>query len=182
MCCRIKVVTLVAVMMGLLGVERARAEPASGQTGGARVSTRLVEEPRILGEAPVYLERALASAQLTAVRWLRQRPACRMLFAELGADGLRTLGWSLYVPVPAGREGMICRSRLAGRSATAMPRVGSSVTWICPRGFVRLTPYGAAVTLIHEALHHAGLEERPPEPGAMTSAQINKLVFRRCAQ
>jgi hypothetical protein len=46
--------------------------------------------------------------------------------------------------------------------------VGSPSTFVC-RLFQRLGDERAAVVLIHEALHHAGLTEYPQDPEAMTS-------------
>jgi len=38
----------------------------------------------------------------------------------------------------------------------------------------------AAMVVIHEALHHAGLPERPHDKKAMTSGQINDMVREAC--
>jgi hypothetical protein len=38
----------------------------------------------------------------------------------------------------------------------------------------------AALVLLHEALHFAGLTEQPHDPRAMTSSEINDMVKDRC--
>lgn len=38
-----------------------------------------------------------------------------------------------------------------------------------------------AVILIHEGLHTAGMPERPPDPNAPTSRDLNQLVRDSCA-
>ncbi|MCG6947754.1 MAG: hypothetical protein LJE93_02410 [Acidobacteria bacterium] len=38
----------------------------------------------------------------------------------------------------------------------------------------------AAMVIIHEALHHAGLSEYPKDPDAMTSRAINGMVSEKC--
>ena len=63
--------------------------------------------------------------------------------------------------------------------SSAFTEVGSSVTYLC-RDFGRLAPEQAAIRLVHEALHHAGLPEAPADPTALASAEINELVARDC--
>ena len=50
---------------------------------------------------------------------------------------------------------------------------------ICP-AFASLKAHEAGIILIHEALHTAGMTERPSDPRALTSVQLTKLVERRC--
>jgi hypothetical protein len=38
----------------------------------------------------------------------------------------------------------------------------------------------AAMVIIHEALHHAGLSEYPQDPDGMTSRAINGMVMEQC--
>ena len=53
------------------------------------------------------------------------------------------------------------------------------MTYLC-RSFGRLAPRQAALRLVHEALHQAGLPEAPASPDALASAEINELVARDC--
>jgi hypothetical protein len=57
--------------------------------------------------------------------------------------------------------------------------VGAPSTFVC-RNFQHLSDERAALVLIHEALHHAGLTEYPQDPEAMTSARINRMVDKSC--
>jgi hypothetical protein len=38
------------------------------------------------------------------------------------------------------------------------------------------------MTLIHEALHHAGLTEKPMDPGGMSAREIDGMVNRACGR
>ena len=116
----------------------------------------------------------LAKALPLAARKVEVIASCSMLFSRLGADGADRLARTQYYPAPAEvREGL-CRH---GASAATSP--GSTVTWLCP-GFASLSTWQAAMTLIHEALHFAGLPERPQAAGAMSSAEINDMVRDAC--
>jgi hypothetical protein len=98
---------------------------------------------------------------------------CADLFHSLGADPFETLKTGLYFPANVVRETSMCRR------SYAQTYVGDAPTWICSR----ITAYSdeqAAMVIIHEALHHAGLPERPQDRKAMSSAQINDMVRDRC--
>ena len=99
---------------------------------------------------------------------------CGDLFASLGADGEETLKKTLYFPVAAhNRQAGICRK------AAAYTKVGAKSTFVCPE-FSRLSDERAAMFVVHEALHHAGLSEKPLDPSGMTSLGINTLVGKKC--
>jgi hypothetical protein len=57
--------------------------------------------------------------------------------------------------------------------------VGAAPTFLCT-GFSSLTDEHAALVLVHEALHHAGLTESPSDPSGMSSAAINEMVRTAC--
>lgn len=101
-------------------------------------------------------------------------PACRRLFSELDQPASLSLRYTLYVPASGLQEQRIC-----ARGVSAFTEVGSRVTYLC-RGFGRLAAPQAAMTLVHEALHLAGLEEAPNLPDALSSAEINGLVASSC--
>ncbi len=61
----------------------------------------------------------------------------------------------------------------------AFTSLGSAVTRLCP-GFARLDDERAAVILLHEALHRAGLDEWPHDPDGLTPQGINELVREGC--
>ena len=57
--------------------------------------------------------------------------------------------------------------------------MGSPVTFVC-RSFLKLSPEDASATVLHEALHFAGLEERPPVSTARTAREITLEVQASC--
>jgi hypothetical protein len=64
-------------------------------------------------------------------------------------------------------------------SALAYTLVGGAPTWLCRR-FARLSDERAAAILLHEALHHAGMDEWPHDPQAAPASAINELVEDAC--
>lgn len=105
---------------------------------------------------------------------LESLPSCRGLFTALGHDPEETLGSQYLLSATLLQEREHCRGENA-----AFTRPGSPVIHFC-RTFVRLPEEQAAVILIHEALHTAGLPEWPANPYAMASAEINDLVASSC--
>ena len=101
-------------------------------------------------------------------------PECRGLFEALGADAIETLRTGLYFPIASHRKEKAVCSR-----AVAYTNVGAAPTFLC-RDFSRLSDDRAAMYVIHEALHHAGLTEKPHDQGAMTSRAINTMVTNAC--
>lgn len=99
---------------------------------------------------------------------------CSALFTKLGADGLEKLGMSEYyaTPVVAGVDH-------CGTTVAAYTFVGSPTVMLCP-AFATLSTVAAARILIHEALHFAGLGERPEDPHAPMSEEINEIVTANC--
>jgi hypothetical protein len=131
-------------------------------------------EPRINLKMSDKNRDQLVAAIQVALQRVRDVPECRGMFTELGANGIETLGkLSLY---PIGRheaKANVCRTSIA------YTYVGGGPTWIC-RKFWRLSDKQAAMVVIHEALHHAGLGEKPRDPNGMTVAAINRMVTKRC--
>ena len=116
----------------------------------------------------------LQSAVRIAAKRIEDVEECGDLFANLGADGEEMLNTTLYFPVAANnRRDGICRQ------AAAYTKVGAKSTFICPE-FSRLSDKRAAMFLVHEALHHAGLSEKPLDRRGMTSLEINTMVGRKC--
>jgi hypothetical protein len=118
-------------------------------------------------------ERLVTSFQI-AVDRVQEVPECRELFTELGADGIDTISKIYFTPIGK-RE---ARANICDGSV-AYTFVGGGPTWLC-RKFSRLSEKQAAMIIIHEALHHAGLTERPRNPDGMTAAGINRMVSKRC--
>jgi len=112
----------------------------------------------------------LRSGLELARRRLVENHECHDLFTRLGADGIDKLAEALYYPANPYRELHVCKR------AVAYLKMGGSETWLC-RGFSELSDSQAAMTLIHETLHQAGLGEYPRGP---SSAGINAMVKRAC--
>jgi len=142
------------------------------------VSSSLLEEttkitPWIHPSVPSAVQEKLTTAFEIAVERVKEVPQCEALFTKLGADAFETLKTGLYFPATPARETRGCKR------SYAQTFVGDAPTWICRR----ITSYSdeqAAMVVIHEALHHAGLPEKPHDKKAMTSAQINDMVRSNC--
>jgi len=119
--------------------------------------------------------RLLASAFPLSIRQLHRYPACRELFEDLGTDALLVLSTTIYLSPPSLDALSACNSL----DAVAFTRVGQQTTILCPT-FARLSLPRAAVVVLHEGLHYAGMPERPGDPAARSSSEINRLVENRC--
>jgi len=119
-----------------------------------------------------------------AVERVRENEACADLFTRLGADGINMLKTGLYLPVHSYlHEIAVCgrdpTTNSWGAKNLAYTKVGGTPTWIC-RHFPRVSTETAAIAIIHEALHHAGLGERPHDRMAMSSIEITEMVATEC--
>ena len=119
-----------------------------------------------------------------AVERLREIAACSDLFTKLGTNGIEMLKTGLYLPVHSYRhEVVVCGRDPAANSREgdilAYTQVGGAPTWIC-RNFARVSIETAAVAVIHEALHHAGMSEWPRDRTAMSSVEITEMIKRQC--
>ena len=142
----------------------------------AGVGVPAVCEPTISPKVSVKNRRKFRDAFDFALERVQEDPDCRGLFSELGADGTKAL--DMIVVLPIGRaqaQGGVCR----GISAYTL--VGGGPIWLC-REFSRLSDKQAAMVIIHEALHHAGLSEYPQDPNGMTSTIINQMVRKNCGR
>jgi hypothetical protein len=131
-------------------------------------------EPRIDVKMSDKNRDQLVTAIGVALERVHDVPECRGLFSELGADGVETLRKISFYPI--GRHEAnpnVCIS------AVAYTYVGGGPTWIC-RKFWRLPDQRAAMVVLHEALHHAGLTEQPRDPEGMTAAAISRMVTEQC--
>lgn len=147
------------------------ADTGDAALDGGRLTT---VEPRINVKMSDKNRDQLVTAVEIALERVRDVPECRGLFSELGADGIETLRKISFYPI--GRHEAkpnVCTS------AVAYTYVGGGPTWIC-RKFWRLPDQRAAMVVLHEALHHAGLTERPRDPEGMTAAAISRMVTERC--
>jgi len=141
-------------------------------------------KPWIHTSMPKRVSARLEAGFELAVERVREVESCGDLFAELGADPLETLTSGLYLPVDSYRREVEVCGRNSGTNSKgaenlAYTTVGGAPTWIC-RQFARVSNETAAVAVIHEALHHAGLTERPHDRMAMSSIEITRMVKRAC--
>lgn len=114
--------------------------------------------------------KVLSGLDLAVTRVLESH-RCHEPFTRLNADGVILLLEALYYPAKPFKEMSICRR------AVAYTKMDGVQTWLC-RDFSDLSDEQAAMTLIHEALHHAGLGEGH---GELTSADITLMVKRECS-
>ena len=109
-----------------------------------------------------------------AVSRIRTVSSCEALFERLGADGVERLSHTVYLApwgTPAAEQ--------CGRDVAAFTGQGDRRTVLCPE-FGLLPVSDAAVVLIHEALHTAGLGEAPSDPRAPDSLAISRAVITSC--
>ena len=141
-------------------------------------------KPWIHRSMPNRVSARLEAGFELAVDRVREVETCSELFSRLGADGLETLASGLYFPVDSYRREIEACGRNAaansrGAENLAYTTVGGAPTFIC-RNFVQVSTETAAVAVIHEALHHAGLTERPLDRMAMSSIEITEMVKTAC--
>lgn len=131
-------------------------------------------KPTISMKVLVPNRRKISNAFDLALEKVREVPECGEMFAGLGSEATDALGRIVFLPVgkAQARDG-VCR----GSSAYTL--VGGGPIWVC-RDFKRLSDAQAAMIIIHEALHHAGLTEYPKDEDAMTSRDINFVVKEQC--
>jgi hypothetical protein len=129
--------------------------------------------PRISSRVASNVRARLEAGFDIALDRLHRRAECRELFAELGEDGVGVLSRTLYYPADLAHERQLCHGALA------FTMVGAAPTWVCHR-VCRLPDHAVAVMLLHEALHHAGLDEWPHDPRGLRPRAIDRRVRRAC--
>lgn len=147
--------------------------PAPAPVSNVQPARVMRTRPWIHGTMPAeVIDKLEAAIDIANDRVARLR-SCAALFSDLGADARETLESVLYLPAPPESEASACRHALAHTF------VGDSRTWVC-RSITEISDSQAAMVIIHEALHHAGLSERGRDRRARTSTDINELVSVRC--
>jgi hypothetical protein len=132
-------------------------------------------KPIASATVPSLLRAKLASSFRLALDRLNTCPTCRDLFEQLHANGHVMLATTIYIAADGEHAIKMC-DRAGGAAFTWL---GQPTTYLCPC-FAQLAPNEAAMSLLHEALHYAGLPERPVHRGAMSSREISALVRKRC--
>lgn len=130
--------------------------------------------PNIDGEIRHYrVNHQLPAAFRVALKRVRRLRSCRALFEHLDADGLEVLATTTYIYGETDRFRSVCDV------ACAFTTVGGSTVGLCSQ-FGRIPVEDAAQVLIHEALHGAGLSERPFDPDGLTPDEIDEMVAHAC--
>lgn len=163
---------------GAGGTAEAMAVGATGGGGSVVAAGEVARggayvQPWISASMPPPTRDKLVTAFELAVARVQEVEECRTLFAELGADPLLTLATTVYEPADPYKETTTCQRALA------FTFVGAAPTRLCRR-FGFLSDDEAAMVVVHEALHHAGLTERPADREAMSAGAINIMVRRAC--
>jgi hypothetical protein len=176
-------ITITAAFIMMLGTSTGIA--AAGEPAREEISTPFATAPghdRMKSQKPMprisprlsdSIATRIRSSFELAVDRLEEHAECRDLFSEIGSDGIEALSTTLYYPAALKLERDLCR-RAEGYTV-----VGGAPTWLCRR-FSKLSDQRAAMVLIHEALHHAGLNEQPSDPSAPSSREINDMVSEAC--
>lgn len=150
----------------------AAGEPRDVQKATWRQAIK--QGPTVGGRIPHYLvNRQLASSYIDALRRVYRIESCQDLFGRLGANGIEVLGNTTYTLASSDRAQQICDQ------AEAFTTVGGSTVWLCGT-FGWIPPREATIVLIHEALHNAGLRERPHYPDGPTADEIDQMVEQQC--
>ena len=157
-------VEIEAVAVGAIFPGSIRDRDASRSNIDRRISPEMSQKNR---------EQLIVAFEVALER-VQKMGECRDLFTDLGADWMAALSRVSFYPMGR-REALptMCRG------VDAYTMVGGGPTWLC-RDFWRLTDKRAAMIIIHEALHHAGLTEWPGDPDGMRSVAINKMVAEHC--
>jgi hypothetical protein len=158
-------------------------EPASVAVSAIPVANTVVvgqpcslassSSPWISGQLNRTVAEKLEVGYELAITQLGRHRECRDLFTNLGADGLEMLSTTLYYPAGVQQERDVCRR------GEAYTLVGGAPTWLCRR-FAWVSDRWAALLVLHEALHHAGLGEWPHDRKAPSSQEINEMVSEAC--
>jgi len=130
--------------------------------------------PHTTGPLTTRSARNLLTGFSVALERVNEITSCSALFEPYTASGVEMMTNSFYVAPNAIESREFCVG-----GVTAFTQVGSRVTRLCP-AFGDVDRQTAALLLIHEALHSAGMPESPSTAGARTPSEINRLVKRAC--
>jgi len=129
----------------------------------------------VTGNLLTPVRRQLSLAFHFAQEKIQVHPGCSALFRRFGVDGVEVLARVRFDAATFEKNVSVCKHGVAAYTA-----VGTGQIRLCP-GFAVLSVPGAALILIHEALHSAGLSEKPADPNGLTPQQINRLVEVGCS-
>jgi hypothetical protein len=131
-------------------------------------------KPTVSANLIAPVRRQVALAFRFAQERIRTHPTCSALFGRFGMDGAELLGRARFDGAAFETSFSTCKGGVA-----AYTTVGSRQIVLCP-GFGRITVPGAALILIHEVLHSAGMTEKPSDPNGLTPQEISLMVKVSC--
>jgi hypothetical protein len=167
--------TPAGVHLAPLAEPNAIAEPRTvGLVPPADTRVGVKIEPHTSGPLETGSARNLFTSFAVALDRMREIPTCSALFEPFAASGVEQMANSFYIAPSAGEKREFCVGGVA-----AFTQVGSRVTRLCA-AFGEVDRQTAALLLIHEALHSAGMPESPSTAGALSPSEINRLVKRAC--
>ena len=161
----------VALAAPLLGADRRTRFPVIASTATIASLT-----PRIEGPVAPSIRVKLTVAYSIAAGRLRTHPECAEMFSKLGGYGLTSLKVTVWRFASTAEEQAACGR---GSAVAAFTRVGGARPVMC-RAFVDLGLQDAAVVVLHEALHFAGLGQSHSGPILPDSQSINATVRLVC--
>ncbi|MDD5563138.1 MAG: hypothetical protein PHQ91_05455 [Thermoanaerobaculaceae bacterium] len=129
----------------------------------------------VRGNFDAAVRRQLTLASRLAQDGIRANAACSALFGRFGKDGLELFKIVEFEAAAIESTGTTCDRG----GVPAFTGVGGRRIRLCP-GFGLLSVPAAAVILIHELLHTAGMSEKPMDPNGLTPQEINRLVGTSC--
>lgn len=131
-------------------------------------------QPHTSGPLTARSARNLFSGFAVALERVREIPSCGALFETFTVSGVEMMAHTFYVAPNVVEDREFCVG-----GVTAFTQLGGRVTRLCP-SFGDVDRQTAALLLIHEALHSAGMPESPSTAGAFTPNEINRLVKSAC--
>ena len=164
---------LIWVCLGLLLM--APPVAASDLRGVKKLDDPRSTGPMMRGNVTETVRQRLTLGFYLAKARVNTKPSCAALFTQLGADGPSLLAQVTFHGVTMEKVRGPC-----GPDIVAHTTVGGRDVKLCP-SFGSLSVPAAAVIVIHEALHSAGLSEKPSDPQGLTKEQINTLVKVSCS-
>jgi hypothetical protein len=170
---------LIMASISIMAADGAQPAGSTADSSSPGIGSARSEEltaplrPWVSPTLPASVRCRLEAGFELAVSRLQDRPQCRELFARLGADGVDALSTTLYYPADQVLERQLCHK------AVAYTMVGAAPTWVCRR-IAQLPVSDVALTLVHEALHHAGLGEWPLDRNAPRARTIDNRVRAAC--
>ena len=117
---------------------------------------------------------SLTRAFGAAAKKVQGRQSCRALFEGLDLGGADSLNKTLYQPARVASDVASCE-----RGSVALTGLGGRRTRLCSN-FKLHSLRDQAGILLHEALHVAGMSEKPVDPNGLTPHEINQMVKKAC--